>query len=271
MPAVNPERLRQQVEDLLTLLGDPVALKRQCLDILDFYADRTRRLAASGGVEDTAWVFNVPRPVLRALSHGLCSHTQEKPALMLPTATALWDAGYRETRLLASDILGGIRQSEVAQWAETRVPNCDDRAVLTELASQGLVGLREADPAAFLERVSVWLGSTHRRLRLFALMALQSASGDPAFEDLPTVFRLLSGVSEMARGESRQVLYTLLRTLTRRSPPEAARFLLDELACAIPGTQRMIRVSLEHFPERQRELLKQALSAKNQTGIIPPS
>jgi len=62
-----------------------------------------------------------------------------------------------------------------------------------------------------------------------------------------------------------------LRTLIRRSPPEATRFLLDELACAIPGTQRMIRVSLKHFPARQRELLKQALSAKNQAGIIPPS
>lgn len=271
MPAVNPERLKQQVEDLLTMLGDPVALKRQCLDLLDFYADHTRRSVASGGVKDADWVFSVPRPVLRALSHGLRSRTQEKPALMLPNATVLWEARYRETRLLASAILGGIQQPEVAQWAEARVPNCDDSVVLKELASQGLAGLREADPAAFLERVSGWLGSTHRWLRLFALMALHAAVENPTFEDLPTVFRLLSGVSEKARGESRQVLYALVRTLTRRSPPESARFLLDELAREVPGIQRMIRASLGNFPARQKELLKHALSAKNRTGIIPPS
>lgn len=271
MPAVNPERLRQQVEDLLTLLGDQVALKRQCLDLLDYYADHTRRSLASGGVKDAEGVFGVPRPVVRALSQGLRSRTQQKPALILPTATVLWEAGYRETRLLASAILGGIQQMEVAQWAETRASNCDDRVVLMELASQGLAGLREADPTAFLDRASEWLGSTHRWLRLFALMALHSAVENPTFEDLPTVFRLLSGVSEKARGESRKALYALLRTLTRRSPPESARFLLDELAREVPGTQRTIRASLGHFPARQQELLKHALSVKKRTGIIPPS
>lgn len=271
MPAVNPERLRQQVEDLLTLLGDQVALKRQCLDLLDYYADHTRRSIASGGVKYTEGVFGVPRPVVRALSQGLLSRTQQKPALMLPTATSLWEAGYRETRLLASAILGGIQQLEVAQWAEARASNCDDSVVLMALASQGLAGLREAEPAAFLERVSGWLGSTHRWLRLFALMALHAAVENPTFEDLPTVFRLLSGVSEKARGESRQILYKLLNTLTRRSPPESARFLLDELARKVPGIQRMIRASLGNFPARQQELLKHALSVKKRTGIIPPS
>jgi hypothetical protein len=271
MPAVNPERLRQQVEDLLTLLGDQVALKRQCLDLLDYYADHTRRSLASGGIKDAERVFGAPRPVVRALSQGLRSRTQQKPALILPTATVLWEAGYRETRLLASAIVGGIQQMEVAQWVEARASNCDDSVVLMELASQGLAGLREADPTGFLERASEWLKSTHRWLRLFALMALHAAVENPTFEDLPTVFRLLSGVSEKARGESRQVLYALLRTLTKRSPPESARFLLDELAREIPGTQRMIRTSLGHFPARQQELLKRALSVKKRTGIIPPS
>jgi len=271
MPAINPERLRQQVEDLLTVLGDQVTLKRQCLDLLDYYADHSHRSFASGGVKGTEWVFGVPRPVVRALSQGLRSRTQQKPALILPTATTLWEAGYRETRLLASAILGGIQQMEVAQWAEARASNCDDSVVLMELASQGLAGLREAYPTAFLERVSGWLGSTHRWLRLFALMALHSAVENPAFEDLPTVFRLLSGVSEKTRGESRKVLHALLRTLTRRSPPESARFLLDELAREVPGIQRMIRASLGHFPTRQQELLKHALSVKKRTDIIPPS
>ena len=271
MPAVNPERLRQQVEDLLSLLGDQAALKRQCLDLLDYYADHTRRSFASGSVRDAERVFGVPRPVIRALSQGLRSRTQQEPALILPTATVLWEAGYRETRLLASAILGGIQQMEVSQWAETRAARCDDSVVLKALASQGLAGLCEADPTAFLEKASEWLNSTHRWLRLFALLALHSAVENPTFEDLPTVFHLLSGVSEKARGESRQVLYALLRTLTRRSPPESARFLLDELAREIPGAQRMIRASLEHFPTRQQELLRRALSVKKRTGIIPQS
>ncbi len=259
MPAVNPERLKKQVDDLQELLEDPTAFVRQCLDFLDFYADRTRRPTKSQRAERMNQDLNAPRPVMRALINGVRSRTKKQPALSKPAATALWNTGNHDARLLACAILGDLRRPEVAKWMERWALDCDDRADMAKLAFQGLTGWREADPESFMEKIEVWLTASNRRLRLLALMALQSAVEDATFKDLPTIFRLLSGVSSKVRGESRQVLYTLVRTLAKRSPPEATRFLLDELACEIPGSRRMISSLLEDFPTRQHDILESAL------------
>lgn len=261
MPAVNPERLKKQVDDLLDLLEDPTTFLRQCLDLLDFYSDRTRRPTKASSADTMYWDFNAPRPVMRVLINGVVSRAKEQPAALMPIATVLWDAGFRETRLLACTILGCQRRSEVAQWIEKWISDCVDGAAIAELASLGLTGWRKADFKSFIAKMEVWLNGSLQRLRLFTLRALQTAVEDADFDDLPTIFRILSGASKSVRGESRQALYTLVRTLAKRSPPEATRFLLDELAGEVPGSRRMIRSLLENFPIRQRDLLERALSA----------
>jgi hypothetical protein len=268
MPAINPERLRKQVDSLLAVVSDPVELQKTCVELLDFYADRTRKSDAVGEVNDTNHTFNVPNPLMRALRHGLRARLGEQSASSFPAAAALWEAGYRETRVLASTILGEQRGKQVPIWAETWAMECDDRIVLMELADQGLVGWRKADPTGFLEKAETWLNSTKKELSLFSLLALQSAVEDPSFEDLPTVFRLLDGATGRYRGAYFHALLQLINALARRSPQEATRFLLDELATGNPGIKRVIQKTLESFPMRQRQLLERALSGKNRTGII---
>jgi hypothetical protein len=260
MPVINPARLAKQMEDLFSQINDPVAFRRQCLDLLEFYADRTRRPGVSKGMEDTGKVFNVQPPILRALSSGLSGRLQGNPSLSGQIAAELWAAGYRETRLLAASIVGWQDRAEVAELAEQWVTDCEDRQALSELASSGIAGWRKADMSGFLERVSLWLDQRSRRLRHFALMALKAAVEDSSFEDLPTVFRILAGVVDKVRGESRQSLFELVRAMARRSPPETARFLLDELAHDSVKARHMIRSTLEAFPAHQQELLELALS-----------
>jgi hypothetical protein len=268
MPAINPERLKKQVDSLLAVVSDPVELQKSCVELLDFYADRTRKSEAIGEVNGTYHTFDVPNPLMRALSHGLRSRLKEQSAYALPAAAALWEAGYRETRILASIILGEQYGEQVPSWAETWAIQCDDRIVLKELADQGLVSWRKIDPTAFLEKVEIWLNSTRKKLRSFSLLALQSAVEAPSFEDLPTVFRLLDGTTGRFRGAHFHALIQLINALAKRSPPEAAHFLLDELASGDPGTKRVVQNVLGNFPVRQRQLLERALSVKNRTGII---
>jgi hypothetical protein len=92
------------------------------------------------------------------------------------------------------------------------------------------------------------------------MLSLHAAVEDPAFEDLPTVFQLCAGLAEKVRGEERRALYAVVTALARRSPPEAARFLTDELANGESGARRMIRETLSAFPRHQRELLRRTLS-----------
>lgn len=268
MPAINPERLKKQVDRLLDVVTDPVELQRGCIELLDFYADRTLKSIAVGEADETYRTFGSPKPLMRALSFGLRTRLEEQPTSSFPAAAALWEAGYRETRALASAILGDLDGEDVPGWAETWAFECDDQIDLKELADQGLVSWRKADPTAFLERIEIWLGSTQEKLQSFALLALQSAVEDPSFEDLPTVFGLLDGTTGRFSGALFHNLNRLIDALARRSPLEAARFLMDELKHESRSTKRMVQNSIEKFPARQRDLLERALSAKNQTGII---
>lgn len=268
MPAIDPERLKSQIDRLLEVVGDPVALQSGCIELLDFYADHTHKSIAIGEADETYRVFGAPKPLMRALSFGLRSRLAEHPTYAFPAAAALWEAGYRETCTLASAILGELNGEDVQVWAETWALTCDDQIAIEELANQGLTSWRRADPTRFLGRVKLWLGSTQKELQLFGLLALLSAVEDPSFEDLPTVFRLLDRTSGTFDGVLFHVLGRLINALSRRSPAEAVRFLMDELVHGTEGTKRLIRNIKENLPAHQRDLLERALSVKNQTGII---
>ena len=60
-------------------------------------------------------------------------------------------------------------------------------------------------------------------------------------------------------GEAWRAYLEVVRAAARRSPPETARFLVDEIEHARPGATRLARQTLSDFPPRQREALRQAL------------
>lgn len=261
MPAVNPTRLNEQVSDILMYLSDPVSLRRECIEFLDFYADRTKRPSDTRNADPAIKLFRVPQPVLRALGTGLKARVQEQPGLAHAAASALWEAGYRETRLLASSVLSGYSHSEIADWATDWVSGCEDRIANAELARVGLQGWRTLNVDKFLNEIAAWLESPSLRIREFALQALEAATQDEDFDELPAVFRLIKGKVAIAKRGEKQSLYRLVRTLATRSPPEAAHFLIDEITREGEVAQKMTRSVIEAFPSRQRILLERTLSA----------
>jgi hypothetical protein len=260
MSAINPTRLNEQVSYLLTCLSDPVSLRRECLEILDFYADRTKRPSVSSGADDTVKFFRVPRPVLRAIGTGLKLRVKAQPDLAHAAASVLWEAGFRETRLLACSLLSGYSHSEIADWVTDWVPSCEDRFAIAELASVGLLAWRRSDVHGFLDKIDLWLKSSSTRMRVFALQALEASTQDEEFDELPTVFRLIRGRVSVAKKREKRSLYRLVNTLVTRSPPEAARFLIDEIAREGGVARKMAREMIEAFPSRQRTLLERTLS-----------
>jgi hypothetical protein len=260
MPAIAPERLQKESEELRQLMAEPQRLVRRVMDLLDFYADRTRRPRSSSDLAGTTWLLGVPRPVLRAFSRALAQGAQRYPLGSRQAAELLWDAGYRESRGLASAILSGETGSWVGEWVESRSRTCDDLPALRPLAEEGLLGWRSAQPEQFLDGCRRWLESDSARLQLLAIRALEAAVDDPAFSDLPGLFHALDGQLGRLRGQSRRVVGELIEALARRSAPEAAKFLIDQLASNQPGSGSLIRSSLAAFPPSQASHLRRALS-----------
>ncbi len=260
MPSVNPTRLAQQAQGLAELLATPQALQRAAVELFDFYADRTLRSGRRSGAHLSPRAFGAPNPVVRAAERSVAAGARERPECVWPAAQALWRVGYRETSLLAIALLASLAEDEVGQWAAEVAAGCRDPIVLEALADRGLSAWRRADPPRFLRAAGSWLrpkGSV--ALQAFALLALRAAVHDPEFEDLPGLIKLIHGLAARVRGERLRALQELVRALARRSPPEAARFLLDELQKGGEPAARLAKRSLEAFPARYQQTIRRAL------------
>jgi hypothetical protein len=261
MPAVNPRRLSRELDSLVDLIGDPDETARACLNLLDLYADRTRRPTLTT-TADLARKFGAPGPVIRELSHRLAQSARTLPDEGERLAGVLWNAGYRETRLAAAAIYAQRADEQVPAWVEARARECRDSVVLKALAAQSLRAWCESDIDAFLDWVWHWLDDADSRLHRVALLSLGEALRRPAFPLEPRIFQALNTRLDDLTDGSRRALGDLLRLMAGRSPAETAKLLEDHLKDAHRHRHLLTVVKgvLPHFPQRQRSLLEATLS-----------
>ena len=71
MPAVNPTRLRFQIDELMHNFASPPEFHRNLRDLFSLYANRTLRYGDSTEVKPLIPMYNLPTPVIRQLQTDL--------------------------------------------------------------------------------------------------------------------------------------------------------------------------------------------------------
>ena len=220
MPAIDPNRLARQVDDLVALPDEPIQIARAVRDLVEEYSVRAKSSVPS-----------VSRPVIRSLRGALQQHAQP-----MAIAEAVWKESLPDTQLLAAGMLERIEDPVVAatakRWASQNVPI----EIVRELGARGLTGWRQANPTGFMDQVTSWLDEHRGRGRVLALYALRERVSDPDFEDLPSVLSLIEGRLDGARGEMREALVALITALEKVAPEETVNFLDEEKASPLVKT-----------------------------------
>ncbi len=222
MPAVDPNRLARQVEELATEPRDPNQMARVVRDLVEEYSDTAKPSVPS-----------VPTPVIRSLRKALQQHGQHEAI-----AEALWNEGLPDTRMLAAGLVERIEGPEVAATANRWAIQNVAIEVVLELADRGLAGWRRADPTGLLDQVTIWLDARKRRSRVLAVYVLRALVSDPDFEDLPSAFRLIEGRLGEIRGEMREAMVALITALEKLASEETVNFLSDEETSPLVKTLR---------------------------------
>ncbi len=264
MPAIQLARLKIQSAELVSRFNNPIGFIRNLHELMDFYADRTRKPGQSRVPTALIKSYNVPRPVLRQIRIDLGPYVAEDPEATLDLCDALWSEPYFEFRLLATDLLGMVPGDHheqllerVISWA---VPGTEDR-LLNALLGEGLTQVRKETPQRFSDQLGEWLEAEKnfsRRIGLKA-MAISLANGD--FENYPRLFRLLAPLVREVPIALRPDLLDVIQTLAERSPHETAFFLRSNLALMVDeaGPAWLIRNSVRYFPEDLQVSLRTAL------------
>lgn len=242
------------------LLGDPRRFTRACYELLEFYADRTKRRNITMGHVETARVLRVSRPVLRTLCNEIQHFNHVEKTDWLEAAEIMWNTGVREGRFVAACLLNRAALENVPIYAEAWAEACEDVVALERLAADGLSAWRDENPDVLLQVLKRWIDDQRLQVRHLALLLITSMTGDSTFDNyLPEVFRILHGISAKVRGGSIHSLYGLMRRLAKQSPAETAKFLLDESKAGHPGVKRLIRNTIESLPDNYREAINHAL------------
>lgn len=263
MPAIQPARLKIQVQEMSKLVDDPTAFLRALHDLLDFYADRTRRFQRGDRAMSLIRNYRVPDQVLRQIEIGLIPVVSPHPDTAIDLAESLWEDGWLETRLLAVTIVGQIEPQPPARISEKIRAwglDCKDPMVTKALAFRGTERLRQEQREHFLDMVEEWLGSGELPLVRVGLHAVAHLLEDRRFENLPLVYRWLSPLTRQIDFKIKPALIPVLQLLAQRSPQETAYFLRKILASTenvhIPG---LIRKLLDQFPEHLQDALRHHL------------
>ncbi len=258
MPAVDPSRLDKQVEYVMEAFAEPRRLRSRCLDVLEFYASRVRlaRAETPGG---TSRPLGVPVAVLRELERGLASAAEDDAYAAAMAAETLWATPVYEARLLAIGVLEGQPVEDLPGWVAGWAQTANDSLLLERLATGPLRRLRRIGGELFWSSLADYFDSREPAQVTVGLLALQDAVPELDTAELPRVFNLLIQAPSLRTGEAWRAQVAVLRETARRSPSEAARFLVDEMDRARPGAARLARQILDEFPPGHQEALRQSL------------
>ena len=266
MPAIQPARLKSQVDGLMSHFHAPDAFIRELHLILDFYADRTRRPGLTGKPKPLIRSYNVPRQVLRSIETGLLALIEANPDDALALADALWADAWFEGRRLAIDILGALPLSQadavmerVQGWGKP----CKDEDLTEMLLARGTARLRTEAPDAFLQQIERWFTAPDAATRRLGLRAIPGLAANPKFENLPILYRLLTSLLRDAESSLEGGLLRAVQALAQRSPQETAYFLQQILQTPHqPGVEIIVRRSLGRFPAPLDETLRATLRSQ---------
>lgn len=264
MTAVNPSRLRHQIQDLLAFFDAPIEFHHALRGLFSLYANYSLRFGDTAPIRPLIPMYHLPHPVIRQLNFDLQSRLTADPTSALALADELWKDTYYEVKQTAIFIIGAYPLEDpqaildrLKQWLSPDL----DQVLKADLLSIGTQSLQETFPQAWEALVLSLLSQKDPALNALGIQALVAGVKRPNFYNLPAVFRLASPFIRDPHNAYIRDLEDLIETLAGISPQETGFFLRQTLSVSpSPETPRLIKNCLSSFPEEIQADLKSAVN-----------
>lgn len=260
MPAVSVIRLQEQITSLIGRLSRPMDFYRALTDLLEAYGDHAYRAGEKVLGDSLLPSYHLPPLVWKQLEISLAQVSQRFPQRTLDVIPLLWEDEHREPREIAAWMLGHIPVSEANAVLDTlyRLVASDvDLTLLRVLLEKGTLTLRSEGEASLLRWVENCLNHEEIMYRRAGLTVCEILASDPAWENLPAVFRLLQPLVEKPESAWFNDLVIVFQKLAERSPSEVSFFLKQVLSRVDhPMSARLVRKVAAFLPEEYAKSLR---------------
>ncbi|MCC6146348.1 MAG: DNA alkylation repair protein [Anaerolineaceae bacterium] len=272
MPAVQLDRLKNQITELTRNFTRPVDFQRELYTLFDFYSNHAFKPGKAVTSTRRVESFHVPAILLNQLEQALEPFARENPVAALFLADTMWKDKYLETRLLAAALLGMMPVSfseeiidRLKHWPQ---PGTDPKS-LEALLTTGARQLRRERQEHWFDLLRDWLSSSSIFANLLGLYALIPAVREREFENLPLIFQVIHPFVENPVPALETKLIELLGALAKRTPLETLYFLKHHLGLSDrPAVSRLVRRVIPAFNPEYQNRLKSLLLERSKPGSI---
>lgn len=271
MPAVQLDRLKYQIQQLLMSFSDPERFEKELADLFELYANRVYRPGQNILAVRRTPMYFVPPILLRQLEFQLAPLCRQNTKVALVLADRLWKSSFLEQKLIAAFVLGQCPLNPIESITERLLVWCnpdEDSTILQAVLTRGSEEIRLAQPETWLSLIQSWLERESPPFRKMGLIALLPLVHDRNFENLPPIFRLINPIVQNSTPVYQNELVEIISSLAKREPIETAYFMRQSLHLGLPQSAlRIFRRCLPAFDEQTqtslRKLLMQAKASSN--------
>ena len=261
MPAIQPDFLKKQSEELVQYFNIPEKFVVKYLDFLETFADRSRRSGIAGRPASKIHSFQVKAPVLKQVVKDLMLKIEDNPEITLQICDRLWKQPNLECRQLCAHLLGAVRinsPEKITNRLEIYIDKNTEEILVDMLVIHGLSSFREQYPDEFLRLIEEWISSDDPFYKKSAIRILIPLVEQQGTKTLPRIYNLIQPLVRNHTLEIYTDLLELIEALIKYSPQETFFYLKRFLNLSdSQDTAMLIRSSLKNFPpEIQNELRK---------------
>ena len=244
--------LRARTSKIATKLFDPVGCAAEIRKLFRDLADHSRRVNQRpvGGRLDEQ--LRTPTPVIHEMAVALRVPVQQDPVSGAALSRALWSAGSREERRLASDILGFLAvgaPEDALKQLEELLPRCDSAEIVDALVLGAFKPLLMREPGQALAVARRWTLQRNKWLRRAAALSVYTLAQESRWDDLPGMFEVLRKLASESDPTVRPAVVDALRTLTAARPLDARPFLHEQAARSDHNSRFLVRTVMKLLPE----------------------
>lgn len=263
MPAVDPTRLRFQIEALMKHFQSPPNFHRHLRNLFSLYANRALRSGDTTALKPLEPRYQLPQPVLRQLELDLQPHIKADPQSALELADELWQDNYfeiQQTAIIILNLVPANSSEPILERLNKWLTPGLDKTLTSFLLSAGTRVLQLSFPDSWETFIETLLRSNDRKTIAQGIQGLTEGMKRTAFKNLPAVFRLVSPFIRNPDSAYRRELEALVQALADRWPTETAYFLKQALSISeSPETARLVKKTLSFFNDNLQEDLRAAL------------
>ena len=269
MPAIDLTRLRTKIALLKKLYEYPSEFIKDLRELFSSYAGTPSSSTANLNTAAHNPAFNSPALLSREIELAFLNYPPEYPHQTLKLIDPLWEQPESELRQLAIFLLSRlpVDQNEAIvertlQWSQAQ----DASALAPLLLQQACKAVRRENPRVWLDLLNSWKTGVDPMKKRMALSGLIPLIQDADYANFPELYPYLASFFAVFDPQLQNELRFVLLTLTARSEVETIYFLKQMIALhPTPALGRFLRQSLEQFPERTQNSLREAM--RNQPGL----